>query len=89
MQPLGYYGLNLSADTEKAIDNLKLHELIDLANDVTCDMTATHCIDNEEAPLITHEGKPISPDQLSDLQKLGLIRGLCDRIEIKLMEQAK
>ncbi len=86
MQPLGYYGLILDPITDIAIDNLHLPELTDLLNDMTNSLNDRHYIDSEEAPLIID--KPITPDDLSDAGKIALIRGLCDRIEIKLMEIA-
>jgi hypothetical protein len=89
MQPLGYYGLSLDPTTDIAIDNLHLHELTDLIDDMTTALNSTYFLDNEEAPEITDESKPVFADQLSDVEKIGLIRGLCDRIELKLMEAAK
>jgi len=88
-KPFGYYGLNLDAETEQAIDKLELHELIDLADDMTNEMGSRFYIDNEEVELISDLDKPIFPHELSDLEKLGLIRGLCDRIEAKLLEATK
>lgn len=89
MQPLGYYGLNLDISTEIEIDNLHLPHLTDLLDDMATALNNKHYIDNDEAPEISNEDKPIDPDNLSDLEKIGLIRGLCDRIELKLMEVAK
>jgi hypothetical protein len=89
MQPLGYYELSLDPTTDIAIDNLRLHELVVLLHDMARDLDTTHYIDNDEAPEFSDEDKPVFPDQLSDVEKIGLIRGLCDRIEEKLSEAAK
>lgn len=90
MQPLGYYGLNLGNEVEQAIDGLPLHEQIDLLDDMIREMALTHYINNDEIEeAIIDEHKPIFAYQLSDLEKIGLIRGLCDRIEAKLLEAAK
>ncbi|MBD2178398.1 hypothetical protein H6F42_15875 [Pseudanabaena sp. FACHB-1998] len=90
MKPFGYYGLNLDISTEIAIDNLQLHELTDLLNDLTFDLNNTHYLENDEVIGIAPQTKESTHDLLgqSDLGKLGAIRGLCDRIEQKLMEQA-
>ena len=89
MQPLGYYGLSLDPTTDIAIDNLQLPQLTDLLDDMATDLNIRHYIDNDEAPAIEDVEKPIKPDDLSDAEKIALIRGLCDRIELKLMEAAK
>ncbi|WP_103668435.1 hypothetical protein [Pseudanabaena sp. BC1403] len=87
MQPLGYYGLSLDPSTDIAIDNLRLHELVDTLNNMSTALNTKHYIDNDDVPAIM-EASPIDPDGLSDTEKIALIRGLCDRIEIKLMEAA-
>lgn len=87
MQPLGYYGLKIDPATETAIDSMKLHELSFLLDSTGSALCCKHYMDKEDAPLIT--STPLDVDDLSDLQKLGFIRGLCDRIELKLMEEAK
>jgi hypothetical protein len=65
-----------------------LHELASLLDDLTTALNTKHYIDDEEAPAIM-EPSAIDLDELSDMEKIGLIRGLCDRIELKLMEVAK
>jgi hypothetical protein len=89
MQPLGYYGLNLDISTEVEIGNMPLHELTDLLDDMSDQMNSDHYLCNEQVLSIPHGDKCVTPDELTDLQKIGLIRALCDRIEIKLMEAAK
>lgn len=88
-QPLGYYGLNLDISTEIEIDNLHLHELTNLLKNTTTTLNNKHYIDNEEAPCINEEYLFTGLEHLSDIEKIGAIRGLCDRIELKLMEAAK
>lgn len=90
-KPFGFYGLNLDISTEIAIDNLKLHELTDLLEDVAGDLNTIHYLMDKNAPPIEEEVTASTSDLLgqSDLGKIGAIRGLCDRIELKLMEQAK
>lgn len=86
-KPLGFYGLSLGADIETAIDALPLHELTDLLDDTTSFLNFRYFVDDDDAPQILT--KPLDIDELSDIDKIGLIRGLCDRIELKLMEAAK
>jgi hypothetical protein len=88
MQSLGYYGLKIDTETEIAIDGLQLHELTNLLDDTTTLLNTKHYIDDDDAPAIM-DTSTINPDDLSDMEKIGLIRGLCDRIELKLMEAAK
>ncbi|TYQ29977.1 hypothetical protein [Pseudanabaena sp. UWO310] len=85
--PFYKYGLNLDIKTEQAIDALPLHELSFLLDRAGSDLCSKHYMDDEDAPLIT--STPLDIDELSDMEKIGLIRGLCDRLEIKLMEVAK
>lgn len=87
-KPLGYYGLSLDPTTDIEIDNLRLHELVSTLDDMTTALNTKHYIDNDDVPAIM-EASPIDPDDLSDVEKIALIRGLCDRIELKLMEAAK
>lgn len=90
-KPLGHYGLNLDISTEIAIDNLKLHELTNLLCVIAGDLDTTHYLLNKEAAPIDEETMDSTSDLLkqSDIDKIGAIRGLCDRIELKLMEAAK
>lgn len=89
MKPFGFYGLNLDISTEAAIDGLELHELIESAHDCVRDLAFTHYITNDAiTEAIAPEKRPIRHEDLTDLDRIGLIRGLCDRIEVKLMEVA-
>jgi hypothetical protein len=86
MKPLGYYGLEVSIEAEEAIDALPLHELTDLLDDTVTFLNARYYMNEADVPHILK--KPLDIDDLADIGKIGLIRGLCDRIEIKLMEAA-
>lgn len=89
-KPLGYYGLKLDADVETAIDEARLEILIDLFEDVAINICDRHVYLKDE-PLIIDQSDRILPflPKLSDLDQIGMIRALCDRIEIKFMEAAK
>ncbi|WP_055077657.1 hypothetical protein [Pseudanabaena sp. 'Roaring Creek'] len=86
--PFYKYGLNLDIKAEQAIDALPLHELTDLLDNAATSLNIDHYIDNESVPVIEEEDKPIDTSLLSSMGRIGLIRGLCDRIELKLMEVA-
>jgi hypothetical protein len=86
-KPLGFYGLKVGLEAEEAIDALPLHELTDLLDDTTQALNSKHYLDAEDVPLVI--SKPLDIDDLVDIDKIGLIRGLCDRIEVRLMETAK
>lgn len=86
MQPLGYYGLNLYTNTETAIDNFDLNNLCGL-NSITADLVSDEFIDDRYEGI--HTRIRLDIDKLSAREKISLIRALCDRIELKLMEQAK
>jgi hypothetical protein len=88
-KPLGFYGLDFEAEIEIAIDGLHLPQLTDLLDDMASSLNNTHYIDNDEVPEILDMDKPITSDDLSDAEKISLIRGLCDRIENELMEASK
>ena len=89
-RPFGHYGVDLDISSEISIDNLALHELTDLLSDIVDDLNDTHYLSNDEVPEI-REASYAAVDliSLSDLGKIGAIRGLCDRIELKLIEAAK
>jgi hypothetical protein len=88
-KPLGFYGLKVEAATEEAIDKARLEVLIDLFEDFANDICDRHYYDtNSECVTSSEMLSPLLPT-LSPLQEIGLIRALCDRIEVKLMEAAK
>jgi hypothetical protein len=82
MKPLGYYAGFLSEEDQEEINKASKIALLDLVTDLALSM-------NGDQPF-----KPIQIDGFwlgdsTDTKKLALIRGLCDRIELKLMESAK
>jgi hypothetical protein len=85
MKPLGHYGLKLDPDTEKAIANFDLSNLCGL-NSITADLVSDEFIDDRYKGI--HARIRLECDKLTPRQKISLIRALCDRIELKLMEQA-
>ena len=90
-KPFGYYGLNFQAEVERTTDDLQMHELTDLLNDITADLNYTHYLDNDEIIGIARQIKQSTCFflDLSDVEKVAAIRALCDRIEAKLLEAAK
>lgn len=89
MKDIGYYAGFLSADQQEAINKANGYKLTDLLSDVAVEVYDTTSFsptaDESDDCLIDI----IDFRDLSDRDKLALIRGLCDRIEIKLMEAAK
>jgi hypothetical protein len=88
-KPLGHYGLQIDADVEAAIDEARLEVLIDLFEDISTDICDRHYYEQESVGAIasTERISPFLP-VLSDLNQIGMIRALCDRIEQRLMEAA-
>lgn len=89
MQPLGYYGLKLDISTEIEIDNLALHQLVDILDDASRMLYGKHYVDNKDVPTIRESEKPIDATMLSDSEAIGFIRAMCDRIEDKLRQETK
>lgn len=89
-KPLGYYGLQIDADVEAAIDEARLEVLIDLFEDLAINVCDRHFYLKDE-PLSIDQSDRILPflPTLSDLNQIGMIRALCDRIEQRLMEAAE
>ena len=86
MQPLGYYGIKCKPDVESAIDAFDLES--------TCGLLALVSEQiREELTGFDYQGIHYvlveNCAELDPSQRLALIRALCDRIESKLMEQAK
>jgi hypothetical protein len=82
MHDIGYYAGFLSTENQEEINKASKVAILDLISDLALSM-------NGDQPF-----KPIEIDDFwlsssTDLNKLALIRGLCDRIELKLMEEAK
>lgn len=90
MQPIGYYAGFLRPKTQEAITTASLPKLAITLELVASAISGDYYYSNEEvegglSPVISG----IEIDKIGDRDRLAVIRGLCDRIEIKLMEQAK
>jgi hypothetical protein len=83
-KPLGFYGLKVEPATEEAIDKARMGVLIDLFEDFANGICDRHYYNTNEPQVET--GEMLSPliPELSELQHIGMIRALCDRIEAKL-----
>lgn len=87
MKDIGYYAGFLTADQQQEITKYELHQACRLMA-----LTTQEVLENNDKP---KSKKGVSTflyaaiTKLSDRDKIALIRGLCDRIEVKLMEEAK
>ena len=79
-QPLGYYGLEVSSLIESKINMLDLTDLQCLFSDISFDYWGGSFVADE------NEFEEWLED-LTAIENIALIRGLCDRIELKLMEK--
>jgi hypothetical protein len=86
MNPLGYYGLNLVADIESSIDEFSLNENCGLLS-ILSDNLGDNLIGADYKGI--HTRVRVKCDALSASQTISLIKAMCDRIELKLMETAK
>jgi len=87
-QPLGYYGIEFSGIVQTEINSLTLEDLLKLSIKSISNINFTlvpRIIGPENFSI--ELGNEI--EVLSDTQAVGLIRYLCDRIELKLTEQAE
>jgi len=80
MKDIGYYAGFLSEKDQDTINKSSIDELTSGLFDLASDLDISH----GETMVFLHVTKPTS-----DRDKIALIRGLCDRIEVKLMEEAK
>lgn len=88
MKDIGYYAGFLTDYQSARINIAELPALVDALDDLASDLDIAHRYDKNivvDTPLLTPEFQ----EKLSDPDKLALIRGLCDRIELKLKEAAK
>ena len=87
MKDIGYYAGFLTDKEQVDINSAETDQLLALARTLILSMSTFGSGE--------FEGKEIDVDSFwlgntnTQPNKLALIRGLCDRIEIKLMEQAK
>lgn len=86
MKDIGYYAGFLSTAAQKEITEAPIGALIDLLQGVAERLYSSAMLDPDfdYYPL-----ENMGYEDASDRDKIALIRGLCDRIELKLMEQAK
>ena len=89
MKDIGYYAGFLSSASQDAISNASLWQLADLMSDVACELYTGLSVDDNRDSIIEDSCLAVVFEDHSDRDKLALIRGLCDRIELKLMEAAK
>lgn len=86
MKDIGYYAGFLSSMSQREISEAPIGALIDLLQSIGSSLYSSALQDGdydyEFLPYERYEGT-------SDRDKVALIRGLCDRIELKLMEAAK
>jgi hypothetical protein len=84
MHDIGYYAGFLSPADQEEINGASKLQLLDLLVDLGMNLASdapTRALDLNDFW--------ISVNAESERDKLSLIRGLCDRIELKLMEAAK
>ena len=84
MKDIGYYAGFLSAKDQQAITTASRLQLLDLIGDL-----ALNLMNDEALVPLAIEDFWLSEHSESETNKLALIRGLCDRLELKLMEAAK
>lgn len=90
MKDIGYYAGFLSEENREKIQNAPLEALSVTMSDLAgCFADDYYYMDDS----IQHTEVSLLNDfvvsKLSARDRLAVIRGLCDRIEVKLMEQAK
>lgn len=95
MKDVGYYAGFLSVENQEKINNATKDQLVYLLADISYDMAASteFCLRDFEYEPQEGDDQPLEFEEKamdrSDRDKIALIRGLCDRIEAKLMEEAK
>ena len=84
MKDIGYYAGFLSTLAQKEITEASRIQLGDLLFDVAESVYNDMQFEDSYSPL-----EHLGWEEASTRDRLSLIRGLCDRIEVKLMEEAK
>jgi len=84
MKDIGYYAGFLSDGDRGEIEKSSTDSLLDLIAELSMNMRS-----GDSFPMIQLDAFWLSGKSDSRCNKLALIRGLCDQIELKLMEQAK
>jgi hypothetical protein len=83
MKPIGHYAGFLTQEEQDEITEASLYQLYDLASDIFIELYQAEDTEFEGDPSLK-----VKFGKLNDRGTIALIRGLCDRIETKLMEQA-
>lgn len=83
MKDIGYYAGFLSPEDQSAVTKASLWQLADLMMHISSYLAFLTFESAGELVL------DVNWEDQSERDKIALIRGLCDRIEIKLMEAAK
>ena len=87
MKDIGYYTGFFTADHQKEIQGYEFHQLC-----ILLALTSQEILDTNDKPKSQKGVKTFlfaAMSELSSLNQISLVRGLCDRIELKLMETAK
>lgn len=85
MKDIGYYAGFLTSDALQEISDAPIGGLIDLMQGAGEALYSSALSDSDYNYEVLNS---FDVTALSDRDKLALIRGLCDRIELKLMETA-
>ena len=90
MKDIGYYAGFLRTEAQERINSAHLYELVVSLYGLADEFVETYYAWDDTTPdetssLLNGEGMR----NVGDRDKIALIRGLCDRIELKLMEAAK
>lgn len=94
MKDIAYYAGFLSTENQEKINSAHHDQLVEVLTEVATDLYAATEFGSRGFAYEPEEGDitPLALDRIMDAterDKLALIRGLCDRIELKLMEAAK
>lgn len=87
-KPLGYYGLQIDADVEAAIDEARIEAQVEALEYVANGLANRLYHDVDDADFVTYD-ESLLPKLPRNIYDIAMIRALCDRIEQRLMEQAK
>ena len=82
MKDIGYYAGWLNEETQTDIENSGSEDLLEMIADIAMDIRGDILGDPPHGVHQIYDGQ-------SKPNKLSLIRALCDRVELKLMEAAK
>ena len=82
MKDIGYY-IQLSEHEQNEINNATAWQLSDLMYSACCSLSEKLAVEDASDDYLD-----VNWTEKSDRDKLALIRGLCDRVELKLMQVA-